>query len=229
MSRKLCLFCAAFLCFVSWFGQQDLTAQQAATTPAPGAQQQTARDILGENLFAPDLILQHASAIGLQDDQKERIESTVQRVRDQLPGHQEDLQSEMAILGEQLGIDSNDEQTIMTQLDKVLAKEQDIKRLQIGLLVRIREQLSIEQRQALQNVKQQLVAQQQALQQRIQEKVKRVQQGLQQRAAAQQSPPQAVIRAMQNFQKLAQQNDVRGAEAALDEALLQLQIAPVTP
>ena len=117
----------------------------------------------------------------------------------------------------------------MAQLDKVLAIERDTKRLQVALLVRIREILSADQRQGLQNVKQQLIAQQQQLQQRIQEKVNRIQQGLQQRAAAQQQPPAGVIRAMQKFQQLAQQNDIKGAEAALDDALLQLQVAPVTP
>ena len=223
LSSLTTVLLCCFLTVASVEGQQ-------APAGVPGATQPNAtnppRDILGENLFAPELILQHGSAIGLTDVQKQAIQSEVEAVQDNLPGYQEDLRAEMESLGEQLGAAGGDEQAIMGQLDRVLDKEREIKRMQIAMLVRIRNELSAEQRQALQDVKQQLVVKQQELQKRIQEKVTRVQQGLQQRVASQRQPPPSVIQAMQNFQRLAQQNDIQGAEAALDEALLQLQLAP---
>ena len=195
--------------------------------PAAGdAPQAGTRDILGEHLFPPQLILQHADAIGLDEAHQEAIEAEVENVQVTLPGQQEDLQSEMEALGAQLGAGGDDESAIMAQLDKVLDKERDIKRLQIGMLLRVRSQLSAEQRQALHGIKQQLIVKQQELQKRIQEKVNRVQQGIRRYGAAGRQPPASLIQAMQNFQKLAKQNDVQGAEAALDEALLQLQLAP---
>jgi len=106
-------------------------------------------DPLMSNLFPPDVIMQNQDAIKLTDDQRQYIIGEVQRVQNLATSIQWRLQAAMERLGETVHQDRPDETLAMSQLDSVLTLERDMKRAQIGLLVRIKGRLTPEQQSAL--------------------------------------------------------------------------------
>ena len=109
------------------------------------AAQSAASDPIAENVFAPDLVMQHQQAIGLTDGQKEFLKAQVRQAQLRLTELQWQLQDEIEKLAALLKQDAADEQSVTTQLDRVLNLERDIKRAHLGLVVRIKNQLTREQ------------------------------------------------------------------------------------
>lgn len=119
-----------------------------------GAQQPP--DPIGEALFPPELVMQNQQAIALTDEQKSSIIAETHKAQSQFTELQWRLQSEMETMASFLRQDRVDEQRVQAQLDKVLSLEREIKRMQITLLVRIKNTLTPEQRARLQEIKHKL-------------------------------------------------------------------------
>jgi Spy/CpxP family protein refolding chaperone len=111
--------------------------------PSPGD------DPVGRNLFAPDRVMGHAQEIGLDDAQRTAIRADIQKTSPKFTDLQLDLQAEMEKLSHLLAEKRVDEAKALGQLDKILALEREIKRAQIGLLVRIKNTLSPQQQDKL--------------------------------------------------------------------------------
>lgn len=110
--------------------------------PRPG-------DPLMGNLFPPELIMQNQEAIGLTEEQRTFMIGEVQRTQGQVFGTQWRLQSAVERLGAMVRGDHPDEAQALQQLDSVLALEREMKRAQIGLLVRLKARLTPEQQAML--------------------------------------------------------------------------------
>lgn len=110
-------------------------------------------DPLGDNLFPPDLILSSQSAIGLTDAQKGEVRAEVLKVQPRFTELQWKLQDAMDGLKALLAAPKADEATVLEALDRVLALERDLKRSQIGLLVRLKNLLSADQQDKLRQAK----------------------------------------------------------------------------
>lgn len=110
---------------------------------------------LSENLFAPELIMQHQQALGLSEEQKNFLKTEIRKTQAQLTEMQWKLEDGVEKLAALLKSDQAklDEQTITAQLDKVLALEQDIKRTQMVLLIRLKNKLTPEQQTRLRELK----------------------------------------------------------------------------
>ena len=132
MKRKV-LFALALIFFVA----------------AAARAQQPDQDPIGPNFFAPDLVMQHQEAIGLNDDQKAYFKTEIREAQAKFTEWQWKLQDEMEKLASIVKQPHVDEQEALAQLDKVLATERDIKREQITLLVRIKDKLTPEQQAKL--------------------------------------------------------------------------------
>src|SRR2546428_7325860 len=104
-----------------------LAAQQP---PGPGP------DPMAENLFPPELVMAHQKAIDLSDAQKTSIRAELLKAQTRFTELQWQLQDAMEGLVSLLKQPSADESEVMSQLDKVLTSEREIKRTQISLLVR---------------------------------------------------------------------------------------------
>ena len=114
---------------------------------------QAPSDPLGENLFPPELIMQNQQALALTDQQKEFLKAELRKAQLKFTELQWQLQDEvekMAALTKQERID---EQAVLAQMDRVLAAEREIKRTQITLIVRIKNNLTAEQQSKLQELK----------------------------------------------------------------------------
>ncbi len=115
--------------------------------------QATSPDPLGENLFPPELVMSHQQAIGLEDAQKTFIRGELLKTQTRFTESQWQLQDAMETLVSLLKKDTADEQQVLGQLDKVLNTEREIKRAQIGLMVRIKNNLTPEQQARLRQLK----------------------------------------------------------------------------
>jgi Spy/CpxP family protein refolding chaperone len=117
------------------------------------AQQPQQRDPVGENLFPPDLVLSNQKAIGLDDAQKSFVQSEVVKAQTRFTELQFQLQDAMESLGDLLKQNPADETKVLAQLDKVLSAEREVKRTQIGLMVRIKNKLTTDQQARLRQLR----------------------------------------------------------------------------
>ena len=123
--------------------QQPVPGAVPVPTRAPGS------DPLMSNLFPPELIMQNQDAIKLTDDQRQYIIGEMQKVQTQATSIQWRLQAALERLGTAVHQDQPVEVAVLAQLDSVLALEREMKRAQIGLLVRLKGHLTADQQAAL--------------------------------------------------------------------------------
>jgi Spy/CpxP family protein refolding chaperone len=117
------------------------------------AQQPPPQDPLGDSLFPPELVMQHQEEIGLTEAQKNflKTESRKAALRfTELQWQLSDAAEKMAAVVKQPKVD---EQQATAMLDQVLEAEREIKRLQISLVIRIKNNLTPEQQARLQDIK----------------------------------------------------------------------------
>jgi Spy/CpxP family protein refolding chaperone len=106
-------------------------------------------DPLAHLMFPPDMILGHARQLNLTQEQKTFMRSEVQKTTAIFQDLQWKLQDQMELLQETMKSTSVNEQQALAQLDKVLDIEREIKRLHIGLAVRLKNRLTPEQQDQL--------------------------------------------------------------------------------
>jgi Spy/CpxP family protein refolding chaperone len=117
------------------------------------AQQQAGPDPLSDLLFPPELVMSRQNAVGLSDSQKTYLRAEVLKAQTRFTELQWQLQDAMEGLIGLLKQSKADEAQVAAQLDKVLASEREIKRAQIALLVRIKNNLTAEQQHRLQTLR----------------------------------------------------------------------------
>ena len=110
-------------------------------------------DPVAENLFPPELVMQHQQALALTDKQKDFFKTELRKAQLRFTELQWQLQDEAEKLAALTKQEHVDEQAVLTQMDKVLAAEREIKRIQISLIVRIKNKLTPEQQTRLQEIK----------------------------------------------------------------------------
>ena len=106
-------------------------------------------DPLAHLMFPPDMILGHARDLNLTDEQKAFMRAEVQKATVTFQDLQWKLQDQAEALHEVMKSASVNEQQALAQLDKVLEVEREIKRLHIGLAVRLKNRLTPEQQEQL--------------------------------------------------------------------------------
>jgi Spy/CpxP family protein refolding chaperone len=106
------------------------------------AAQQPPEDPLRDLLFPPEAVMQHQQAIGLSDEQKNNLKVEMRQAQLKFTELQWSLQDEMERLASLLKQSKVDDKLAASQLDKVLAAEREIKRAQLMLLIRIKNNLT---------------------------------------------------------------------------------------
>ena len=122
------------------FGAATVSAQQPPSDP------------LGENLFPPELVMQHQQALGLSEEQKNLFKTELRQAQTRFSELQWQLQDEMEKMVALVNQDRVDETQTLAQLDKILGLEREIKRTQIALLVKIKNRLAPEQQAKLREI-----------------------------------------------------------------------------
>ena len=110
-------------------------------------------DPLGDVMFPPDLIMGHARELGLTDEQKTFMRGEIQKTTTRFLELQWQLQDAMEALHQTMKSNSVDEQQALSQLDKVLDTERQIKHLHFSLGIRLKNQLTAEQQAKLRGMR----------------------------------------------------------------------------
>ncbi|HEV8147890.1 MAG TPA: hypothetical protein VGP79_15985 [Bryobacteraceae bacterium] len=111
--------------------------------------QQPPEDPLRGVLFPPEAIMQNQQALGLTDDQKNKLKTDVRLAQALFNMMQWKLEDAVEKLVTLLNAPKVDEKPASEQLDKVLNAERDIKRTQLLFLVRLKNVLSAAQQTQL--------------------------------------------------------------------------------
>ena len=148
------IFAAAFL-----LGVVLVSAQQPAPPQGPKPQEgqppppRPPMDPFGDAMFPPELVMQHQRELALTDEQKAFMRGEINRTTTRFNELQWQLQDAMEALHETMKANSVNEQLALSQLDKVLDSEREIKRSHMELAIRIKNKLTPEQQTKLQEMK----------------------------------------------------------------------------
>ncbi|HEX4575286.1 MAG TPA: periplasmic heavy metal sensor [Gemmatimonadales bacterium] len=123
-------------------------AQRVPQAPGTGGPLH-AEDALARFVFPPELVMQHARAIGLKPEQRTAITHAIQELQSKVLDLQWQMQDEVQRLTELLDKPAVDQAAALAQIDKVLAVERDVKRAHMGVLIQIKNTLTPEQQAKL--------------------------------------------------------------------------------
>jgi Spy/CpxP family protein refolding chaperone len=114
-----------------------------------GQDSHPADDPIAQNLFPPELVMKYRQEINLDENQSKAIKEAIQKAQAKFLDMQWDMQSETEKLVQLLKARPVDENAVLAQVDQVLNREREIKKTQISLLVRIKNQLTEAQQNKL--------------------------------------------------------------------------------
>src|SRR6266404_3180227 len=135
-----------------------LVSAQQPEPPQPRSQQQPQPpppppDPLGDAIFPPDMVMRHQRELGLTDEQKTYMRAEINRTTTRFNELQWQLQDATEALHETMKASSVNEQLALSQLDKILDGEREIKHAHVGLAIRIKNKLTAEQQTKLQSMR----------------------------------------------------------------------------
>jgi Spy/CpxP family protein refolding chaperone len=132
------LFIAILLLSIPAFGQQP---------PAPND------DPIGRQLFPPEMVMGHQEELALQEKQRAAIRAEVVKVQTRFIDLQWQLSEDSEKMVNLLRGVPIDEAKVLEQADKVMAVERDVKKMQLSMLIRIKNLLTAEQIARLQEIR----------------------------------------------------------------------------
>lgn len=167
-------------------------------------------DVIAENLFPVDLLIKYGETIGVVESQRTFFREELEKSKDRVADLQERLNKEKAALAPLLKKDRIDEASTLTQADRALAIDQQIKRENLALLIRLKNRLTPDQQNQLGEIK--------ARGARLQEKLRKTQEINQQWLTA--GKDLTELQAIKDqFEAQMKAGKMKEAEAALDKAL----------
>jgi Spy/CpxP family protein refolding chaperone len=117
--------------------------------PAAPAQPPPGEDPIAQNLFPPELVMQHSAEIGLDEKQRAAMKEAIQKAQAKFVDVQWDMQAESGKMVRLLQARPVDEAAVLAQAEKVLSLEREVKRTQLSLLIRIKNLLGDAQQDKL--------------------------------------------------------------------------------
>jgi len=121
----------------------------AATAAGPMSAQEKKDDALAKALFDPELVIRHARDVGLSPQQRQAILEAVKKVQTELVPLQLDMAEPAMDLLEILQENQVDEAAAIAKADRVLKIENEVKKKQMALLIRIKNLLTKDQQDRL--------------------------------------------------------------------------------
>jgi Spy/CpxP family protein refolding chaperone len=130
-----------------------ITAALLAAPSVAAAQNPKPDDAFAQALFDPQLVLRHAQAIGLTPAQRRTILDELKATQTALAPLQANMMEPALDLVELLGQTRVDEPKVVAKMDQVLEIENEVKKKQASLLIRIKNALSPEQQARLRELR----------------------------------------------------------------------------
>jgi len=189
----------------------------AADGPKPAA------DPFAGAFFPPELVLLARDRIALTQGQQDALRALMEKAAPQSDELRTKLQNEYAALSALANQGHVDETAIGAQLDKVLDVERELKHLQVGLMVAIKNLLAPEQQAKLRELMKDGGAQlENDTRQRLTAKVEQIKAGMQKWSDSGRDPSDIGKAMGEKFKPLMDAGKVLEAEAVLDSLLEQL-------
>jgi Spy/CpxP family protein refolding chaperone len=142
----LCILVAIGLCLPA--------AAQDVPKPAPSSTSGArSADPIGGKLFPPELIMTHQEELRIDERQRDAILKELERAQAQFPRLQWQLQAATEQLSSLLEAPKIDEAKALAQAGEVMRLETEVKKMHLGLLIRIRNLLTDAQRTKLQELR----------------------------------------------------------------------------
>ncbi len=137
---------------MTWIRAITMAALGLATLGGPAVAQETDTGF-ERHLFPPDLVMRHQQAVGLSDAQRDQVSQAIQ----ELQADVQQLQWDMSAAAEQLTAlvseTEIDRSAVLSQVDRVLDIERQIKRAHITMLVEVKNALTAEQQSLLRELR----------------------------------------------------------------------------
>ncbi len=177
MRMRLTILCLLLVCWTTLAFPQGPTPEQGAQQgPPPGGGMQgggmrggsmhgggemqmrhmEGHDPLGDFMFPPEMILEHTQELNLTPEQKTAIRNEVKSTQAQFTDLQFQLQDNMQAFTALLHQPKTDERQALAALDKALDVERQIKKLHVGMVIRIKNLLTAEQIEKLHQMHKQM-------------------------------------------------------------------------
>ncbi|MCI0414920.1 periplasmic heavy metal sensor [bacterium] len=106
-------------------------------------------DLIARYLFPPEVVMRYQQQIGLQENQSAEIKNEIQKTQSGFIDLQWQMQAEAQKMTALLQENPVDESKVLSQADKVMNLERQIKKTHLTLLVRIKNLLTEEQKNRL--------------------------------------------------------------------------------
>jgi len=147
------MFAATFVLGAMLVSAQQPDQPQEPKPARPAQPPHPPMDPLGDVMFPPDMVMQHQRELALTEDQKTFMRSEINRATTRFNDLQWQLQDALEALHETMKANSVNEQLALSQLDKVLDGEREIKRAHMELAIRIKNKLTQEQQMKLHSMR----------------------------------------------------------------------------
>ena len=110
------------------------------------------KDVFKGKLFAPNIILEHQDELGLSKEQFTAIRAAVVEVQSNVAEHEWDLREAYQNVLSDLDDSPIDENKVLENVQAALLAENEVKKLQVAMLIKLRNLLTDEQAEYLQSV-----------------------------------------------------------------------------
>ncbi len=123
-----------------------------STSTAMAQGQGPQKDVFKGKLFAPNIILEHQDEMGLSKEQFTAIRAAVVEVQSNVAEHEWDLREAYQKVLSDLDESPIDEDKVLENVDAALRAENQVKKMQVMMLIKLRNLLTDEQVAFLQSV-----------------------------------------------------------------------------
>jgi len=136
------------------YGRDAASGVVSITTKQGQNGQPGGPDPLARYFYPPELVMANQQAIALSERQRAVIVDAIKDAQGRFIDLQFRMSAEVERLQRLLQNSSVDETSVLDQLDRVLDVERDVKRAQLGLMIRIKNQLGPAQQEKLDRLRQ---------------------------------------------------------------------------
>ena len=119
-----------------------------AMAQGPGKQ----KDVFKGKLFPPNVILENQDELGLSKEQFTAIRAAVVEVQSNVAEHEWDLREAYRSVLDELDKQPIDEDEVLSKVEAALRAENEVKKLQVTMLIKLRNLLTDEQAEYLRSV-----------------------------------------------------------------------------
>jgi Spy/CpxP family protein refolding chaperone len=193
-----------------------------------------AENPLESELFPPDFLFSQREALGLNETQLQDIQAIVQDVQPKFEALKGQLEERSKAFRDALHQAKPDLAQTEDKLRTMLTQENEMKVLQIHLMLTLRSKLTPEQVDKARQLRQQAQPQaagadpRQGLPERLQKKFQELKAAVEQRAFGG-APPEEIVKQVGEIQNLAQTGQPLEAERRIDQLIIQLRDGKTKP